>query len=103
MDLLAKTDGDAVALYSDLWVWLQDCRQFIRTHGESFPTYDDDGNLTGYRPYPEVSLALKLAAQVARLESELGLTPSGRAVLHVNPENIPAVPSRPRMRDREIG
>jgi phage terminase small subunit len=96
MDLLTKVDGDAIGLYADLFCWLRDCRQFLAKHGDSFPTYDSDGNLTGYRPYPEVSLALKLAAQVARLESELGLTPSGRAGLHVSPSAPATVASRQR-------
>ncbi len=96
MQVLTKVDGDAIALYSDLWVWLRDCRQFIAKHGESFPIYDGDGNLTGYREYPQASLALKLAAQVARLEGELGLTPAGRTDLRVNPVDTPQVSSRRR-------
>ena len=86
MNILTQVDGDAIALYADLWTWLRECRDFLTKHGDSFPTYDSDGNLTGYRQYPQVSLALKLAGQVARLEAELGLTPSGRTSLKVDPE-----------------
>ena len=96
MDVLTKVDGDAVALYSDLSVWLKDCREFLAKHGDAYPTYDADGNPTGYRPYPQVSLALKLAAQVARLEGELGLTPSGRTRLQVSDKAPAQLPSRSR-------
>jgi P27 family predicted phage terminase small subunit len=92
MNVLTCVDGDVVALYADTWAWLRRCRAFVEKHGESFPTYDEAGNLTGYKQYPQVSLAVKLAGQVARLEAELGLTPSGRTRLHTRPRAPEAVP-----------
>lgn len=95
MNVLTKVDGDVITLYADLWTWLRECRAFLDKHGDCFPTYDGDGNLTGYRQYPAVSLALKLAPQAVRLEAELGLTPSGRTSLKVDPA-IAQVSSRSR-------
>jgi P27 family predicted phage terminase small subunit len=97
MGLETPVDRDVIALYADLWVWLEQCRQFLRKHGDSFPTYDADGNATGYRAYPEVATAIKLAREVQRLEEILGLCPSGRTRLQVAPKlQAPQVSSRPR-------
>jgi phage terminase small subunit len=51
MNVLTVVDGDAIAIYADLWTWLWECRSFLNTHGDCFPTFDSDGNLTGYRQY----------------------------------------------------
>ncbi len=103
MGLESPVDRDVVALYADLWTWLEDCRAFLRKHGETYPVKDDAGKVTGFRLFPQVNLSLKLAIQVARLEAELGLTPSGRARLQVNTEpEVAKVSTRPRIMEPVI-
>ena len=99
MGLLTKVDGDAITMYAHLFCWLRRCLEFITKHGESYPLYADDAKkvVVGFRLFPQVNLSLKLAIQVARLEAELGLTPSGRARLQVNTEpEVAKVSTRPR-------
>lgn len=90
MRVLTSADGDIVARYADTWTWHRRCRQFIEAHGESFPTFDDAGNLTGYRQYPQVGLANKLAVLLGRMEEQLGLSPASRPRLEILPEAKPS-------------
>ena len=97
MGMETPVDRDVIVLFVDLSLWLEQCRDFLRKHGDSYLTYDEDGNLTGYRPYPEVSTAIKLAREVARLAETLGLSPSGRTRIRATPkETVSKVSSRPR-------
>ena len=97
MALDTKVDQDVIGVYADTFCWLRRCRDFIETHGESFPKYDEAGNLTGYGQYPQVSLAVKLTSQLIQLEEQLGLSPSGRSRLSVQATNAaPSLPTRGR-------
>jgi P27 family predicted phage terminase small subunit len=97
MNVLTRVDADVTARYADTWVWRKRCRDFIEKHGESYPVYDQDGNLLRHQQYPQVGLCLKLSEQLARMEEALGLNPSGRTRLQVTaPRQPPPVASRPR-------
>ncbi len=50
-----------------------------------YPLKDEEGKIKYVAPWPQVSIANKLAQQLTRLEQEFGLTPSARARLQLSP------------------
>ncbi len=46
-----------------------------------YPLKDDAGQPKSFQPWPQVSIANKLAQQLTRLEQEFGMTPSTRSRL----------------------
>ncbi len=92
MNILTIAETDVLARYADTWAWHRRCRAFLEKHGDSYPVFDEAGNQTAFRHYPEVALANRLAGQLAAMERELGLTPSARTALKAPPAENPAKP-----------
>jgi P27 family predicted phage terminase small subunit len=86
LGVLTKIDGNALARYCRLFVRWRQCDAFIREHGESYETTDQNGRVTSYQQYPEVGIVNKLSVLLLRLEQEFGLTPSARARIEVDVE-----------------
>ncbi|MCK6483035.1 MAG: phage terminase small subunit P27 family [Phycisphaerae bacterium] len=80
MGVLTRIDGHALARYCRLWSRWRKAEAFLDKHGEMYPIKDDSGTKTKcFIQWPQVSIALKLAQQLTRLEAEFGMTPSARA------------------------
>ncbi len=85
MGVLAKTDGNALARYCQLWHRWLEAEEFLQLHGSTYPIYsksmkDEKGKplATGFQLFPQVKVASNLAQLLARLENEFGLTPAAR-------------------------
>jgi len=75
--LLAIVDQNALARYCEIWVQWRKAMEFIDKNGQ---VYEGPG---GTRPWPQVQIAHKGAAELSRLEQSFGLTPSARVGLTV--------------------
>ena len=85
--LLTNADVGPLARYCDTWSWWRKCREEIERDGDVMTIRDRDGNPTYHQQHPRVSIANKLASQLAALEKEFGLTPSARTTLHAKPDS----------------
>ena len=85
MGVLTRADGNALSRYCRLWSRWRKAESFIDEHGECYPLKDEEGKIKYVAPWPQVSIANKLAQQLTRLEQEFGLTPSARARLQLSP------------------
>ena len=82
--VLTVIDGDALARYCDTWSWWKKTRDFLRENGDVYPLKDENGKAKCLMQFPQVAIAHKLAASLARLEQEFGLTPSSRSGITTN-------------------
>jgi P27 family predicted phage terminase small subunit len=82
MGILSTVDRNALARYCQLWARWKKAELFIQQHGEAYPLKDENGKIKYLQPFPQVSIAHKLAALLTRLEHEFGMTPSARARLY---------------------
>jgi P27 family predicted phage terminase small subunit len=74
--LLSSVDVHILARYCTLWVLWQKARGFIEKHGETVVDIRGHAKLR-----PEVSLLLRYARELLRIEAEFGMTPKDRARL----------------------
>lgn len=81
MGVLTRIDGHALSRYCKLWSRWREAEAFIAKHGLMYPLKDDAGQPKCFQPWPQVSIANKLAQQLTRLEQEFGMTPSARSRL----------------------
>ena len=72
-------DATAIARYCDMLQKWTDCRDFINEHGFVYPLKDKRGNVRCLMQYPQVNIYNALAASLARMEAQFGLTPSARS------------------------
>ena len=84
MGVLFRVDEKALARYCELWARWLEASQWIQANGEVWEKKDEEGNLTYAQQYPQVGIVNKLGEQLARLESQFGMTPSARAGLTVD-------------------
>lgn len=89
MGVLTRIDGHALSRYCKLWSRWRQAEEFLSKHGEMYPLKDEQGKPKCFQPWPQVSIANKLAQQLTRLEQEFGMTPSARSRLTL------AVPAKP--------
>lgn len=93
MGVLTRIDGNALSRYCKLWSRWRQAEDFLAKHGEMYPLKDEQGKPKCFQPWPQVSIANKLAQQLTRLEQEFGMTPSARSRLTIatpvrrDPEN----------------
>ena len=83
MGVLTEVDGNAVARYCQLWSRWKRAEQFIQKNGDVFPIKAEDGSIKYLQQFPQVGIANNLAAQLNRLETEFGLTPSSRSRIRI--------------------
>jgi P27 family predicted phage terminase small subunit len=98
MNLLYRCDGAIIDRYARLMFrWRQAERQ-IDLYGEKYPVKDKEGNVKCFQRFPHTITAHELAGMLSRLEAELGLTPSSRSRINVEPRSSgqPIVASRRR-------
>jgi len=88
MNITGQIDTEALARYCDTWAWWRELRKIIKKEGQIYTGIDANDN-TFYKTRPEANLALKLAAQLSKMEAEFGLTPAARASVKVNPQTKP--------------
>jgi len=81
MGVLTRIDANALSRYCQLWSRWREAESFIAKHGLMYPLKDDAGQPKCFQPWPQVSIANKLAQQLTRLEQEFGMTPSARSRL----------------------
>ena len=93
MGVLAEIDSTVLARYCDSWAWWKDLRKTIEKEGECVTSYNKNGD-EYVTQNPKVNIALKISAQLAKLESQMGMTPSARADLKTEPKENSAPEKR---------
>lgn len=88
LGILTRIDGNALARYCTYWVRWQQTETFLRQYGLTYPIKDSFGAVRQFCPWPQVAINHKLAADLARLEAEFGLTPSARSRITVAPREL---------------
>ncbi|MEK6675784.1 MAG: phage terminase small subunit P27 family [Planctomycetota bacterium] len=96
MGVLTRVDGKALARYCQLWASWRKAEEFIDKHGTVYPVKDDKGRTKCFMHWPQVSIALKLAPQLTRLEQEFGMTPSARARIQLDRSATPEISAAKR-------
>ena len=86
LGVLSLNDENTLVRYCQLWARWRKCEEFIEKNGESFQTESRNGELS-YRLYPESRVAQALAAELRKLETEFGLTPSSRSRIVIDESN----------------
>lgn len=82
LGILTEIDGNAFARYCQTWARWRQCEEFLKQAGGT--TYTDKRlTYSTLREYPQVRQSQKYSALLTKLESEFGLTPSGRASLSI--------------------
>ena len=78
--LLTECDLDTLALYCATWVRWQDAETRLQTEGATTTAQ------SGYRQVsPDFTIASKSAAELRALSDRLGLSPSARGRIHIQP------------------
>ncbi len=80
MGVLTTVDGETLARYCTLAARYWEAEDFLRKHGQTYPVRDGDG-VSGFRKFPQASIANELAATLARIEASFGMTPADRTRL----------------------
>lgn len=93
--LLTYIDGNVLARYCQLWSRWKKAEEFLDKFGSTYPLKTSDGKVRCFMTFPDVHIASSLAAQLTRLEQELGLTPSARSRIDLRP--MPSAAERARM------
>ncbi len=83
MGVLTKIDRNALTRYCRTWSRWKAAEQSIEKHGSTIEITTQNGPSVKTRP--EVYIAASLAAQLARLETEFGMTPSARTRIEATP------------------
>ena len=83
--LLTRLDANALARYCTMWARWRKAEDFIAQHGEVYTLKDANGSARCVMQFPQVAIAHRLSLALTRLESEFGMTPSGRSRIHVQP------------------
>jgi P27 family predicted phage terminase small subunit len=78
MSLLTRADANVLARYCETFVQWRDAVKFLEKFGTTYPCKSGTGIVKCFMPFPQVSIAQKLSAQLTKLERELGLTPAAR-------------------------
>ena len=93
---LARSDVDLIARYCEELVRQEHYENQIRKFGEVQVFKNSDGSPKYVQASCWVIMLNKSEAKLRRMASELGLTPAGRASLHVQPKAAPVVSHRQR-------
>jgi len=85
MGVLGQIDAEMLTRYCDLSARYRAAADWLIRHGEIYPIKDRVGKSAGFRQWPQVAIAGKLATALLRMEQELGMTPASRPNLKVAP------------------
>jgi P27 family predicted phage terminase small subunit len=85
--MLSVVDGNALARYVTYWGRWRAAQAFLAKHGAVYPVKDEAGHVKCLVQVPQVAIAAKLGALLARLEQEFGMTPSARTRIRAAPSD----------------
>ena len=94
---LAVPDRQFIARYCEELVKRDELAEKVEKFGDVQIYKNPDGSVKYMQVSPWASELHRCIAMLSRMAAELGLTPSGRAGLHVKPKGTPKVSSRNRM------
>jgi P27 family predicted phage terminase small subunit len=97
MGILEQVDQTVLGRYCIAELRWKKAVAFILKNGEVYALKDKHGNVRCAQPYPQVAIANQLAAELGRLEQELGLTPSSRTRINA-PGALATGPYNPKSR-----
>ena len=97
--VIGSVDGNALARYAATWVRWRQALQMIERGGEVTIYKDEAGKVKAVQPSAFNAIARGLAEQLDRLEQSMGLNPSARSRLTVQPPAAPAHDSKSRFFD----
>ncbi|MBK8270175.1 MAG: phage terminase small subunit P27 family [Planctomycetes bacterium] len=101
MGILTRIDANALGRYCRLWTRWKKAEEFITKNGDVYPLKAEDGKIKCLMQFPQVSIAMKLAQQLTRLEQEFGMTPSARSRIQL--QNGTAETNSDKSRFFEVG
>ena len=85
MGVLTKLEGGVLTRYCQEWAKWKEAEQFLMKNGSTWEAVDANGNVTARRRFPECNVADSASAIMNSLEGKLGLSPSDRTRLKVEP------------------
>jgi P27 family predicted phage terminase small subunit len=85
MNLLFKSDGAIIARYVNLRYRYRLAEEHIEEHGEVVPVPGKKGQPKQWQRNKYSIIVHQLARELGRLEAELGLTPSSRSRIQIEP------------------
>lgn len=88
LGVLAIADGYSLERYAVLYVRFWTASQVIREQGETIVVADRNGAPKTEELRPESKLTIQLADKLLKLEQEFGLTPSSRAGIKLEKQQI---------------
>ena len=88
LGVLAIADGYSLERYSVLYVRFWTASEVIRKQGETIVVTDRNGAPKAEELRPESKLTIQLADKLLKLEQEFGLTPSSRAGIKLERQQI---------------
>ncbi len=90
MRVVTNADRELLERYCEKFVHWRQCVAFLRKNGDTYPIYqytrDGEKRLSGFRNFPQVKTALAESEALLRMEDRLGLSPSARTRISVEPE-----------------
>lgn len=86
MGVLTVADGAALERYCDAIVRWRKASALLAEKGEVFTVRGDDGKVKYIQQLPYVSIVAGLAALLANIEAQFGMTPSARTRITVEVE-----------------
>ncbi len=91
MRVCTKADIDLLTCYCEKFAHWRECVTFLRKHGDTYPIYHylkdgTRGEAKGFTNFPQVKTALAEAEALIRMGDRLGLSPSARTRISVEPE-----------------
>jgi len=83
--LASRADRGVCELAARLEPAMRAAAEVVRDSGSTLTVYDGEGNIRYTQSRPEATFMLKTGALLKTLYAELGLSPSGRSRVSVNP------------------
>ncbi|MFA5866902.1 MAG: phage terminase small subunit P27 family [Actinomycetota bacterium] len=82
LGLLTQVDKAALAAYCESWaVWKKATDYLVKKKCQTYPIYDEFGQVKALKPLPQVKIANDALKQLRAFCTEFGLTPSARTRL----------------------
>lgn len=82
--ILTMLDAPLIVQYCQTWSSWKRAEEFLHTHGETYPVKNPAGGAPLMLEWPQVKQALRLAAELTRIEKQLGISPHMRSKLRIN-------------------
>ena len=88
--IVTVVDREVLIAYCQAWSRWRKAEEFIQKRGEVYPVRASDGRIISMAPFPQVAIARQLLQALRGLQQELGLTPSARTRLEIEPQREPS-------------